>query len=186
MKHRRGLLLIGATAKDSGKTTLCERLIARFSKRIDLYAVKVTIVHGERAESRFSVTEETRDDGKHDTGRMLAAGARKVFWVRCDEKTITPALEELFSRIPPDMPVICESNSVRNYLIPDLFLMVSREGEGELKQSAAALLTLVDHRILFRETADGPRFSPDIETALSFENGAWICRLSEGAYHDPV
>ncbi|HSA34426.1 MAG TPA: hypothetical protein P5077_11940 [bacterium] len=177
MKRYPKLLLIGATAKDSGKTTLCERLIARFSKQIDLYAVKVTIMHGECAESHFSVTEETRDDGKHDTGRMLIAGARKVFWVRCDEKTIAPALEDLFSRIPPDVPVICESNSVRNYLIPDLFLMVSREGEGELKQSAATLLSLVDHRILFRETDGGPVFSPDIETALVFENGAWSSHL---------
>ncbi|HOW50852.1 MAG TPA: hypothetical protein PLV42_02280 [bacterium] len=177
MKRHRGLLLIGATAKDSGKTTLCERLIARFSKRSDLYGVKVTIVHGERSEIRYSVTEETRCDGRHDTGRMLIAGARKVFWVRCDETTVGQALDDLFLRIPAGTLIVCESNSVRNYLIPDLFLMVSREGEGELKKSAAALLTLVDHRIVCRETADGPRFSPDIETALSLDNGAWVCHL---------
>ncbi len=177
MDRHDNLLLIGATAKDSGKTTLCERVIRKFSAQTVLYAVKITIFHGERETPGFSVTEETRSGDTHDTTRMLAAGAHRVFWVRCDESTVGPALKELFSRIPPETMIVCESNSARKYLIPALFIMVTRSGETEMKKSAAELLSLVDIVVTAYDQEGGVRYQPAIEPALAIENGAWRCRL---------
>jgi hypothetical protein len=167
------LLLIGATAKDSGKTTLCEWVIRKFSAQAAIYGVKVTIYHGEREGMGFSVTEETRSGDEHDTTRMLAAGAHRVFWVRCDRSSVGVALTELFSRIPHDALIVCESNSVRNYLIPRLFIMVTG-GEGEpMKQSAREVLPLADIVVTARAGAAGMRYEPDIGSMIAVERGRW-------------
>ncbi len=177
MQQRHNVLLIGAALKDSGKTTLCERLIHRFAQTETIIGVKITIFHGEKKLSGYSVTEETRASDAHDTTKMRAAGAQQVFWVRCDETTVEAALQELFARLPHKAMVVCESNSARHYLEPALFIMVIREGATELKPSAQEVIALADYVVTVQETTDTLSYHPDIVEAIFIENNSWRCHL---------
>jgi hypothetical protein len=170
------LLLIGAATRNAGKTTLSCRVIERFRDR-GIVAVKATIHRGEEATGHYSVTRELGDHEDKDTGRLFAAGASAVYWLRADERSIERALVELFALVPPDAPILCESNSLRHFVMPGLFLFVQRRGEAEMKETARAVLPFADRVVASYLSEDELRYDPDIVSRLAFGNGTW--RMTE-------
>jgi hypothetical protein len=88
-----------------------------------------------------------------DSSRFLAAGARRSFWLRTKQGFLAEgmplfrnALDEIASsagarhalRTPSPSPinVILESNTLLQFLKPDLFLMVLHPGKSDFKDSA--------------------------------------------------
>lgn len=170
------MLLIGAATRNAGKTTLSCRVIEKFRDR-GIIAVKATIHRGEEVAGHHSVTREQGDHENKDTGRLFAAGASAVYWLRTDERSAGQALAELFTLVPPEVPILCESNSLRHFATPGLFLFVQRRGEEEMKETARAVLPLADRVIASYRAGNELSYDPDIVSRLVFDNGGW--RIAE-------
>ena len=170
----KNLIIIGGAGRNVGKTEFVCRLIEKFSRTMDIYGLKVSaiypdeeLLHGDHSEDevRNSLFEETRADTTKDTSRMLRAGAKRVFYLRSDDKSISAVFSEFQKRLPTGAVVVCESNSLINFVRPGLFLIV-RSVDGGIKPRALPLLEQADGVIV----SDKKSGFPDM-AKISFEAG---------------
>jgi len=178
--RRPGTLIVGGSRSDAGKTEFVCRVIRKFSATNTVVALKVTMHYEERDRDpayenmpvQFSIFEETDPARPKDTGRMLAAGAQKVLWLKVKERFLREGLLAALARVPEEVQLVIESNAAATVIDPDLFLMVM--GEGEVKPSARRLLKYASARIASK-TADGGGFLPD-EGALAICDRRWALK----------
>jgi len=157
------MLLIGGWEKNAGKTTLTTRLIKELkSTGFDkIICAKVTVLRDFDGKKEPEIWEEYNPDREKDTGRMLKAGAHKVFWLKTDEEHVEQGLTELLSRVPDDAFLICESNILRKYAEPLLFIMVKRDNPLGMKKSAEKVKNYVDLMVTSALTQEGLKYDPD-------------------------
>ena len=182
MIYAPNMLLIGAAGRDVGKTTFACEVIRRFLD-INLYAAKVTAIQARDGlcprggkgcgvctslEGDFCITEETRTDGKKDTQRLLAAGAKQVLWLRALKSKLEEGAREFLDTIGPDTPLVCESNSLRNVVVPGLFLMLKNPDAKEMKTSAQQVHSHADIMV----HSDGHHFDFDFDR-ISLVANCW-------------
>ena len=178
MIHLPNMLLIGSADRNIGKTELACSVLRHFTPQGRLAGLKVTAIRerggacprgGEGCgvcaalEGEYLLTEESQGDPAKDTGRLKAAGARPVYWLRALVESLEPAMEAALGELDPRLPVICESNSLRRVVEPGLFLMVERAGTGPqgnehpgaatTKESAAAVWHWADRVVTVRPGA---------------------------------
>jgi hypothetical protein len=169
-------IIIYGTDRNSGKTSLIEKIISRFHSNIPICAVKISphfhslaentiVVH--QTDQSLIVREHFSGTGK-DSSRMLDAGAELVFYVQVWDENLDAILPELMRLIPEDHAVICESGWARNLVEPGLFLILHRKGNKKIKESAEKFKDLADAWIEF----DGQDFDFQPER-ISFDSG-WI------------
>jgi len=185
------MLLIGSTGRNVGKTELACKLIKKFSKTCDIVGVKVTTIHDPSGkcprggqgcgvcsslEGKFYITEETDTLSNKDTARLLAAGAKKVFWLRILREHLADGIAELSKILPSKAAIICESNSIRKVVIPGLFLMTTTKDAKDVKESARQTEKHIDAIVV----SDGEDFDFDIER-ITFENNKWILKADATA-----
>lgn len=166
------MLLMGSAGRNAGKTTFGCALIQRYAPAHDIVAAKVTTIQGRNEvcprggqgcgvcaafEEDYCITEEDQRDGSKDTQRLLAAGARNVYWLRVRSEFLAEGAAALMERIGLDIPVVCESNSLRRVLAPGLFLLFRNADEKSTKETARVVLPFVDRTVL----CDGVRFDLD-------------------------
>lgn len=190
MFHRPDFILIGATARNLGKTEFACALIRRQAARGPVTAIKVTTIRDQggpcprggegcgvcaAVEDAFVLTDERDAPGDKDTGRMVRAGAGRVLWLRAREERLEEALAALLAELPPG-PVVCESNAVRGLLEPGLFLVVRPPEAHTPKPSAAAMLPLADRVVTFH--GRGWDLDPD---RCWFDRGTWFTALDAAA-----
>src|SRR5208282_5705850 len=120
------IVVEGGSGRNVGKTSLVCGLIAALPE-LAWTAVKVTShVHDERE----AVWEEKGAGQGTDTGRYLAAGARRAFLLTAPEafssgKTeVADVLDRFWQNLGRGTNLIFESNRILNYLRPDLCLLV--------------------------------------------------------------
>jgi molybdenum cofactor guanylyltransferase len=177
-----GMLLIGSEGRNAGKTGLACSIIGACPDR-RIVGVKVTTVRekegpcprggaGCGACSSFSgawcITEEMDAAGNKDTARMLAAGAGRVFWLRCRQDHLKEGAMELLERIGPESLIVAESNSLAEAVEPDAFLLVREKGSKESKPSARKVRPLADRIVI----SDGGRFDFEVGDIMVRE-GRW-------------
>lgn len=167
------MLLIGATEKDAGKTSLSEKIIRRFSAHHTLYGIKCTVLKGLEGRKGFSVFEEYNPRRAKDTGRLLSAGCRKVFWLKTDEEHTGEGIRKVVSDIPESAAILCESNSLAKYIRPGLFLMVRKHPTAGLKDSASEVMDRVDHFIVSEWVNDRAVYRPDPLDHLVLNASGW-------------
>ncbi len=166
------VLIIGAVEKHSGKTTLSERIVSSFLGK-PICAIKITIFRGGESEKGYSITEALIASPEKDTQRLKLAGASPVLWVRCDESHAEKAIEEAFSRLPENIPLLCESNMARNYIEPGLFIMVKRDIQESTKKTAESVSHLSDI-IAVSTLNDGKlNYLPDIPLLIRWDDEKW-------------
>jgi hypothetical protein len=166
------VIMIGAFEKHSGKTTLSEKILRKFSEH-GIYAVKITIHRTDDPQEKYSITEDKEIRPDKDTGRLKLAGAKKVFWVRCNSNSAHIAVSEVMSMIPQDAPVLCESNMARKYLKPGIFIMVKRDIAGNTKETAAEVEKFAD-LITVSSMKDGVlNYIPDVCEIIKLEGSEW-------------
>lgn len=134
-----GMLMIGSAGANVGKTELACALLRRLGKQQEIIGIKVTTIAeadggcprgGEGCgvcsslEGVFLITEETDRDSGKDTSRLLASGAKRVFWLRVLKEHLEEGVTALLEFVGPEAVCICESNSLRRIVEPGLFLMV--------------------------------------------------------------
>jgi hypothetical protein len=153
------MLLIGASGKNSGKTTLAGECIRQWKDVAPITALKITTVSHRGAccprggegcgacvniPSEFVLEEETGAAPGKDTARLLQAGARRVFWLRSLRASLEKGFSCFLEQAPEDSLIICESNSLRELVKPGCFIMLHNHRGGAMKPSAAKVAALAD------------------------------------------
>jgi molybdenum cofactor guanylyltransferase len=167
------MLMIGSSGSNVGKTELTCALLRRLGGDHRIVGVKVTAVgvkdgtcpRGGQGcgvcssmDAECRITEETDRHSKKDTGRLLAAGADRVYWLRVMRTHLAQGLTALLRTVGRDAVLICESNSLRQVAEPGLFLMVDRTDCRSWKPSAQQVKQHADKIVL----SDGGRFDLDL------------------------
>lgn len=146
------MILIGATSRNIGKTSLAMEIIDALVTRYDVIGLKVTIIkrghtgcpRGENGcgvctslRGNYEIEIEKDKTRSKDTSKMLNAGAKKVYWIRVYEDFVIEAIHNFCELIPINTVIICESNSIRKYLLPGLFIMLDTENPQKQKKKSA-------------------------------------------------
>jgi hypothetical protein len=142
------IVVVGGHSRSVGKTSLVAGLISAIPER-PWTAIKITqFGHGICANHggecgcssgvlhEFAIDEERNRDGDSDTSRFLKAGAQRVLWVRTRQGFLALAMPDLRNELARATDVIIESNSVMQYIKPDLYLVVLDPANPDFKPSA--------------------------------------------------
>ena len=149
------LVIVGGHSRNIGKTSVVEGLI-RALPEFEFVAVKITQFghgvcsnHGRscgcetEAEHPYALSEEY-EPGSTDSGRFLAAGARRSFWLRTRAGELRAAAAPLGKLLAHNENVIAESNSLLELANPDLYLVTLDFSRADFKDSSARYLERAD------------------------------------------
>ena len=150
------IVVVGGHTRNIGKTSVVAGLIAAIPE-MHWTAFKITqFGHGmcsangepcdcETAEHTVAVSEErVGGDATTDSGRYLAAGAVRSFWVRTRAGDLSEAMPSIRKEIERAENVVIESNSIMRFLRPDLYLSVLDPETADFKESAKYFLDRAD------------------------------------------
>ena len=112
------------------------------------------LCHCATADHSWAISEEKDSSGKSDTSRFLAAGAAQVYWVRTQQGHLDQAMPTIRRRLEGVANAILESNSVINFIQPDLYLTVLDPSTADFKASAQRYLERADAVILHNSSGD--------------------------------
>jgi hypothetical protein len=151
---RSQIIVVGGHTRSIGKTQLVCDLIAAFPNenwiagKITQYGHGVCAQNGENCDCApddhvCAISWEKRA-GETDSGRFLAAGARRSFWLRTKQGFLAegmPLLRKALQESENDNQsaparVILESNTLLQFLKPSLYLMVLDPSKADFKDSA--------------------------------------------------
>jgi len=153
------MILIGSTGRNSGKTTLAVELIKKWKNKFPVIALKVTTIKDKTGKcprggqgcgvctsikENFELLEEVKNTTNKDTSLLLASGAEKVYWLKCLNTHIYDGIKHFMAQIPGNALIICESNSLRNVVIPGSFIMLKSIENDIIKQSASEVMDKAD------------------------------------------
>jgi hypothetical protein len=142
------MIIIGGTGRNIGKTHLAEMVIKKLAGQSEVIAVKISNVnpgnrdlHGTHemvVEGDFLIYEEKDRTGGKDSMRFLRAGAKRSFFIITDDGHLSLAFDRLMmTASKPNSVMVCESNALRNWVVPNLFVMVSdvqQRGKKDMKK----------------------------------------------------
>jgi hypothetical protein len=159
------VVVVGGHTRSVGKTQLVCDLIAALPEarfvagKITQYGHGVCARNGHDCdcapdEHVCAISWERGEDLETDSGRFLAAGARKSFWLRTKQGFLAeglPLLRRALEEAEPELRddtgrelasrnLILESNSLLQFWSPALYLMVVHPGKDDFKESARAQL----------------------------------------------
>ena len=180
------IVVVGGSAKDVGKTALVCGVIAALPE-FGWTAVKISGhdyepggSEGSRPDtSNQTIWEETRAGQETDTGRYLAAGARRALLVTRVEPQVP--IDEIRSAIGEDQNVIFESNRIVDAVKPDVVLALEGDPREGIKASFERLLRVADAVVSLGadarvegEPVGTPRFELDDADRLPPEMVKWL------------
>ena len=153
------MILIGSTGRNSGKTTLAVELIEKWKNKFPIIALKITTIqdkngkcprggHGcgvcTNIKEDFELIEEDNKNKNKDTSLLLSAGAKKVYWLKCLNNHLYDGIKHFMGQVPENTLIICESNSLRNVVIPSSFIMLKNVENNVIKKSASEVIDKAD------------------------------------------
>ncbi|HKO11844.1 MAG TPA: hypothetical protein VJV22_07750 [Acidobacteriaceae bacterium] len=153
------VVVVGGHSRNIGKTSVVAALIARLPE-LRWTAFKITQYgHGfctadgkpcqcETEDSCVSVTAERDAASGTDTSRFLAAGAVRSIWVRTRVGMLAESMPRIRQELATSENAILESNSVLEFLRPDLYLVVVDTSVSDWKDSARRFLSRADAVLL--------------------------------------
>jgi len=161
------IVVVGGHSRNIGKTAVMEGIL-RALPDLHWTAVKIT-QHGhgicsahEKAcdcaggdDHPYALSEE-RTPSLTDSGRYLAAGALRSYWLRTRQGELAegmPALRRLMAAAPN---TLIESNSVLNFLRPDVYVSVLDHAVADMKDSARRFLDRADALIVLHGDCPPP------------------------------
>jgi len=163
------VVVVGGHSRSVGKTSVVAGLIARLPE-MRWTAMKVTQYgHGfctadgapcdcQTDDHTLAISEERDVASDTDTARFLAAGAVRSLWVRTRQGMLAEAMPRIRKELAAAENAIVESNSVMQFLRPDLYLTVLDAGTADFKESARLFLDRAD-AVLVRATELEPRWA---------------------------
>jgi hypothetical protein len=172
-------LVVGGHTRSIGKTSLVVDIVRAFPEaawtavKITQHGHGVCSIDGKECDCApmdhsFALDEEQdRSDGT-DTSRFLVAGAARSLWVRSRQGCMGEFVPRLWRELQAASNVIMESNSVLEWLRPELYLVVLDPEKADFKDSARRFLHLADAFVLraplhgapWLQANDGPPLVP--------------------------
>ena len=148
------MIVVGGHTRSIGKTQLVCDLIAAFPQenwiagKITQYGHGVCAQNGENCdcapdEHVCAISWEKRPSDT-DSGRFLAAGARRSFWLRTKQGFLAEGMPLLRKALDDQQDndqgatghIILESNTLLQFLRPSLYLVVLDSSKSDFKDSA--------------------------------------------------
>jgi molybdopterin-guanine dinucleotide biosynthesis protein len=172
------IVVIGGHSRSVGKTSVVAALIARMPE-MRWTAFKITQYgHGfctadgtpcdcQTDDHTLAISEERNSSSGTDSARFLAAGAVRSLWVRTRQGMLAEAMPRIRKELAGAENAILESNSVMQFLRPDLYMTVLDPGTADFKDSARLFLDRAD-AVLVRATGLEPQWAGI--SAKLFEN----------------
>lgn len=170
------MILIGATGRNSGKTTLATNIIKEYKDKAPIIAFKLITVRDQGdicprggkgcgickgLKGGFDIVEEV-NEGTKDTMLLKKSGAKHVYLIRALTDHLKEAIEEALTYVPKNSLILCESNSLRHVLKPACFVMIHSNASSEIKPSAQSVMELAD--IVLEQDNEG--FSDFVQNKL--------------------
>jgi hypothetical protein len=171
------LIVVGGHTRKIGKTQLVCDVIQSFPKvnwiagkithyelGADAQNVNVEAIGGAPTEQLCALEWETQADTNTDSARFLAAGAKRFFWLRTQEKFLSEgvtllkqALREVQAELDPTEKnaLIVESNSLLPLLKPSLYFAVLDPDREDFTETSKTALERANALVLRGEDADG-------------------------------
>jgi hypothetical protein len=146
------MLLIAGTGRNTGKTSFVCSAIKKFCESNSIVAVKISPHFHENSpqvkilfnEDEVYIQEELNTDTGKDSSLMLAAGAKKSFYIVAADEYLEFAFNKFLTVVPENVCIICESGGLRKYVVPGLFLIFSRSDIKSSKKGIELLKPLAD------------------------------------------
>jgi hypothetical protein len=168
------LLVVGGHTRNIGKTSVVCNVLRALPDwnwtaiKITQYGHGVCSRDGEPCECSdpvhpIAVSEETGLSPTTDSGRFLASGAHRAFWVRTPAGELNEAIPRIRRLIAGAEHTIIESNSILRFLKPDLCAMVLDGSVPDFKTTSQRFLDRAGVLVL---TSDAPLAWPDVPAAL--------------------
>jgi hypothetical protein len=174
------IVVVGGHSRNIGKTSVVAGLITALAA-YSWTAFKITQLEqgeglfddkpcdsvGER--TCWAITEERDRSGKSDSSRFLVAGAKSAFWVRTEQGRLEEAMPAIQQKFAEAEDVIIESNSILEFIHPDLYITVLDPATEDFKTSAQKYLDRADAVVL--HDSGEPRWqgiSPDLNARPIF------------------
>ena len=165
------LIVVGGHSRNIGKTSVAAGIIAAIPEA-QWTAVKITQYgHGVCTENStscdcapaaalhpYSLDAELPPGSDTDSGRFLRAGAHQSLWLRTAVGQLGAAIAPLRSILESNRNVILESNSVLQFVRPDLFIVVMDFTVADMKDSTRRFLDRADAFVLIDRGATEPRW----------------------------
>lgn len=177
------LVIVGGTGRNVGKTEFICRLIKKTSTEHPVYAIKVSAIfpdeelfHGNHLidEENLNIVEEKNKSTNKDTSRMLRAGAIQVFYLRTRDSGIKAGFDAFLKQIPENSALVCESNSLGQFVKPALSLMV-KPVSGQIKPRAITRLENADLVVV----SDGKSVFPELQEISFSETSGWRIQVKK-------
>lgn len=163
------LVVVGGHARNIGKTSVVAGLIRRLRDRrwtalkITQYGHGVCANHTGTAAcgcepaggEEFALSEEYEAGGT-DSGRFLAAGAERSFWLRVPSGELPRAAGMVKKILAQGENAIVESGSVVELVAPDVFLMVLDFSCQEFKASSLRFMDRADGFVVIDRGINAP------------------------------
>jgi hypothetical protein len=172
------VVVVGGHTRSIGKTQLVCDVISAFPQAIWIAGKITQYGHGVCAQNGndcdcapdehvCAIEWESQSQSGTDSGRFLAAGARRSFWLRTKQGFLAEglplmrdALKEVLSYPDQDSPtLILESNSLLQFVKPSLYFAVIDPAREDFKDSARVALDRADALVL-RGSMDSPAAAP--------------------------
>jgi len=156
------VIVVGGHSRNIGKTSVVASLIARLPE-FQWTAFKITQYgHGfctadgapcdcQTDDHTIAISAERDPNTGTDSARFLAAGAVRSLWVRTRQGMLAEAMPRIRKELAAAENAILESNSILQFLRPDLYLTVLDRGTADFKDSARLYLDRAD-ALLLRES----------------------------------
>lgn len=154
------IVVVGGHSRNIGKTSVVEQLIEQL-KDLNWTAFKITqyghgfcTANGEPCDCQtddhtIAISAERDPSTRTDSARFLAAGAVRSLWVRTRQGMLAEAMPRIRKELAASENAIIESNSIIQFLQPDVYLTVLDYGTSDFKESARLFLDRA-HAILLR------------------------------------
>lgn len=126
------IITIYGDSRNIGKTTLACRLIEKLAEKLNIIGIKISPHFHPLSETpnkifysdNCQIVEEYKSEGNKDSSRMLNAGADKVYYIQTYDANIPVVEQNLFSNIARNIPVICESGGLLDFIIPGISIFI--------------------------------------------------------------
>ena len=149
------LVVVGGHTRNIGKTSVICSII-RSTRQFKWTAIKITQYgHGVCSKDGedcgcalpdhpFALQQESNGTAGTDTSRFLAAGAQRSYWARTAAGNLGEAMPALRRIWESSENTIIESNSILQFVKPDLYLTVLDFGVEDFKDSSLRYLDRAD------------------------------------------
>ena len=184
------LVVVGGSTRNIGKTSVVAGLIAALPEK-RWTAIKITQYgHGicsadgkpcdcATADHTIAITEELDRTGASDSSRYLVAGAERAFWVRTQQGELFQAMPRVRKLIAAEGNVITESNSILQFLRPDVYISVLDPAVEDFKGSARRYLDRADVILMPESRGGSATWERELQPIL---RRARLMRFDAGSY----